>query len=358
MKTVVSQSSSLIEEAKFGIVKNLYNRIVNNPNNQDDLQGRLHSRGEYEYQVEYLQQKFDRKFFIQADKYYFHFQDPEVEKVCEQKFSSDGYGCTLTDIQNVICNRHNDPGSVFKNNTKIEHFDELNSFTNVTCLPSECFRECTSLKTINLENIEYFHVTGGMQDSYIFYNCSSLEKIYAPNLTYTGVMCFANCTSLKYIVLPIHGNIARDDGRWIQNCNNLEYVMLGKLQNCIDGGLWSSGMFCANKKLKVTDLGDNLLKIADLPWQDCSSMQAIIIRNTETIPTVTSYENNQYNFARRFGNNNVKFFVSDNLLNDYKNSSDWNEMVDKLYPLSEFKLSDYIDFEIPEVAEYYSQDEG
>ena len=154
--------------------------------------------------------------------------------------------------------------------------------------------------------------------------------------------------------MPLFETVARNDGRWIQGCNNLEYILLGKIQEIVTGGLWSNGEFAGITNLKVVDLGDNLNNISNLPFKECSNMKAIIIRNTDVIPTVSEYENNLYTFESRFGNNNVKFFVSDNLLNDYKNSSDWNEMVDKLYPLSEFNLSDYIDFDIPEVEDLYN----
>ena len=178
-KFIVKQSNSQTEEIKFGVIKNLYNFDKNINLSEKNIQGRLHSLGEYEYQINYLHEKYYPNLIIQADKFYFHFEDPEIERLCALNFSSDGNGCTLEDISKIICkstNNTNISDSPFKENTIIEHFDELNQFENITYLLPNMFKGCTNLKTINLENIVDVGVNSGMQDSYTFSECSSLEK--------------------------------------------------------------------------------------------------------------------------------------------------------------------------------------
>lgn len=356
MTLTLNQSNGIIEEVNTSIINKLYNVCIYNDNhNQNDylLNGRLHSLLGYKNQADYLTNKFKNRLYITIDSYYVWFEDTEVRNVCINNFSSDGIGVTLENVRSVKYTSQQ-ASSPFRGNALIEHFDEFNVFENITMLPYYYFYGCTNLKTINLENITYIGTAGGMQDSYTFQYCSSLQKIYAPNLTYVGVYTFGDCTSLKYIVLPSLTTIGRGDARWIEHCNSLEYILIGKIQETGAGDRWHNGLFNGLSSLKVVDLGDDLQTITGVPFYNCENIKAIIIRNTAYIPTTSEYPDSISGFNARFGNANVKIFVSDNLLNTYKSSTYWVEARNNIYPISTFKLSDYIDFEIPEVEDLYN----
>lgn len=79
---------------------------------------------------------------------YIVFADPVVAQICVANFSSDGVGVTEEDAAKVT-----DLGTVFKGNTEITSFDELEKLTNVKTL-NNTFNGCTNLQSVKVENIE------------------------------------------------------------------------------------------------------------------------------------------------------------------------------------------------------------
>lgn len=353
-KIKVEQSNTQIEEIKFGVISNLYKFDIKSTNDLNYMKGRLHSLGEYEYQIQYLHNKYYPDLIISVDKYYVHFQDPEVERICTLYFASDRCGCTQEDVLNVKFVNNESAITHFKENTVIEYFDDFNKFTNLTKLKYEYFRNCTNLKSVNLENIVEFSYSDGMQYTGVFRNCQSLEKLYLPNIEDVGQYVFYYCTNLKYLICPKLKKIGRNEPNWISGCDSLQYILLGKLKLCSGGDQWHVGIFAGLTSLKVVDLGDNLETVEDRPFKSCTNLKAIIIRNQENIPELTFTS-----LAGTFGNANVKIFVSDNLLETYKSDINWLNVSNNIYALSTFKLSDYIDFEIPEIGDLYNfENEG
>lgn len=100
------------------------------------------------------------------------------------------------------------------------------------------FASCRNLKTIqfppSLKNI----------GSYVFYNCSSLEKISLPGLDRIGNNAFSGCTSLKEVRIPSTLQNVGDNA--FSDCSNLadiytytvEPISIG--QNTFDGNTYKS----------------------------------------------------------------------------------------------------------------------
>ena len=89
-----------------------------------------------------------------TEKGYFHFADPEVERIVVSNIG-DGTGVTLQQIQ--ACTSI---GTWFRGNTTIVTFDEFEEFINVTTLSSTstagAFSDCTSL--VSLKTPPNLHV--------------------------------------------------------------------------------------------------------------------------------------------------------------------------------------------------------
>lgn len=76
---------------------------------------------------------------------YIHFEDKEVERICIENWDKDGDGKLSKEEAAQV--KHF--GNIFKNNTKIESFDELANF-NGSFLQGGMFDGCTKLKYISV----------------------------------------------------------------------------------------------------------------------------------------------------------------------------------------------------------------
>ncbi|MBO4315262.1 MAG: leucine-rich repeat protein, partial [Prevotella sp.] len=95
-----------------------------------------------------------------------------------------------------------DIGEVFKGNTEITSFDELQYFTGLTKIGKEAFREATSLTSVVLPQS-----VKSIQSGWSFYGCSSLENVVLPDyLSMIDSYTFTN-TAIKSIKLPEKGSV-------------------------------------------------------------------------------------------------------------------------------------------------------
>lgn len=151
-----------------------------------------------------------------APKEYIIFEDPIIENICMQRFSSDGIGVTAGDLASVDDTTFRyyfiatiaDASSVVK-------FNEFRYFTNVTNFYS--FTAYTSLTEITppdsirtyynycLRNtqVEHFEVNSGVTDipNFTFRACLSLKEIIIPSTLQTlgGNATFYGSTALIYV---------------------------------------------------------------------------------------------------------------------------------------------------------------
>ena len=138
------------------------------------------------------------------EKDYIEFVDPVVAQICADTWG-DGIGITYAQAARVT-NLNN----VFKGNTNIVSFDELQYFTSLTYLNGASsnqtgeFNGCTNLVSITFPSS--LTTIGG----HAFYRCSSLESALGGTLTYIGYASFRDCSSLLDIdltnVTSIEGN--------------------------------------------------------------------------------------------------------------------------------------------------------
>lgn len=118
------------------------------------------------------------------------FADVNVKALCVANWDTDGDGELSEAEAAAVTNL----GEVFKENTTITSFEELQYFTGLSEIPDNAFNGCTNLQSILFpEGLTRIGASA-------FYNCSSLTSITLPSsLTSTGNDSFRNCTGLTAV---------------------------------------------------------------------------------------------------------------------------------------------------------------
>lgn len=206
-------------------------------------------------------------------------------------------GITLKQIQSV---QHlyniNGYDTKFSNNTTIVHFPELQYFTGLTKIDDRSFKGCT-----NLEDI-----------------------IIPANVTSYGDNCFEDCTKLDSI--QVNGTVTSIGIRAFSRCSSLKTFTI---QEGTTNLLYSTFSFCIS--LESVSIPSTLTRIQNYVFGSCSSLRTIIMLPT-TPPTMTYTGSN---FWIAGAPSDVKCYVPDNSLEDYKTANIWSTMATKIYPLSE-----------------------
>ena len=230
----------------------------------------------------------------------------------------------------------------------------------ITSLSTNAFGSCYSLTSISLSN----SITSIYHD--IFANCYSLKSIILPSsITFAGSNIFSSCYSLTSIVLP--SNIASISERLFFNCPLLSNITLPSSITSI-----STNAFGSCYSLESITLPNSIISIDSNAFSACYSLESITLPNSInslsgsifsncfslsniTLPSsITSISTNAfggcYNLKQVIINAdivvtiqsntfstdayNAKFYVPDNLVEDYKVATNWVNFADRIYPLS------------------------
>lgn len=269
-----------------------------NPNILPVIEGTININGSvYEDDVDILKEAYGNALTINVTGgYYIKFADPEVLRVLLANMTTDdGIGITEEDILNT-----KNISQWFKGST-IQTFDEFEKFKNVSLsfgdfdgskflqsirLPQHIttleagriFNGCTSLRSINLDNITRingtFYDCQSLQDvnlasvieitSQSFQNCTSLQSVGdTPNLRIVGSGAFMNCSSLTKIDLS---NVIDFSGNQnFANCQKLEDI--GKLN---EGITYLNDTFIGCSSLVIDELSlPNLVSFHSIVFGDC-----------------------------------------------------------------------------------------
>ena len=205
------------------------------------IEGHLHIAGSTAQEnIDFLKGKFPA-LVLTADQIvnYFEFADPEVSRIVAENWG-DGTGTSLEQIQAIT-----DIGTVFRENTSIQTFDEFDKFTGVSRIHGKVFFNCNNLESVKIPlTVTYIgttrngtYTTNGAfsgcsrlvkiegldnlqtLEVYSFARCSSLTEVSLPKVTFIGMSCFRECTSLLKVGIP---NVQMIESDAFNGCTSLK----------------------------------------------------------------------------------------------------------------------------------------
>lgn len=135
------------------------------------------------------------------------FADPVVEAIVLSNFGNKDDEFTQREADAVTS-----LSTLFRDNTEMTSFDELNYFHNVTVLKDGVFSGCTSLESIGLDNITDISRTS---NTGVFNGCTALKRAMMPKVVNLA-WSFMGCTSLAFA--EIGENCTTIAWRTFQNC--------------------------------------------------------------------------------------------------------------------------------------------
>ena len=146
-----------------------------------------------------------------------NFADANVKAICVANWDTNGDGELSVAESATVANI----GEVFRNNTEITSFSELQYFTRTSMIPEFAFQGCSNLTTITIPN-SVISIEGGA-----FENCSSLTSITIPeSVTSIGNIAFENCSGLPAIIIPT--SVTSIGSTVFYDCSSLTAVTVGR----------------------------------------------------------------------------------------------------------------------------------
>ena len=210
----------------------------------------------------------------QAENNFIEFKDKKAKQLCIKNWDTNQDGELSYEEAEVVTNL----GPVFKNSA-ILSFDELKCFTCLTSIGRGAFVGCTSLTSVTIPD----SVTS--IDAGAFYGCTSLASVTIPNsVTSIGAEAFRGCTSLISITIP---EGVTSIGKYAFSGCTGELIVNSKIVEAdynyrYDYPANSSNGWLYDAEFTKLTIGDNITKIGENAFRDCTSLTSITIPNSVT----------------------------------------------------------------------------
>ena len=143
-------------------------------------------------------------------------------------------------------------------------------------IPSEAFRECTSLCELTLTN----HVT--TIESEAFTACYGLNELVIPE-SITTLRGFESCSGLVSVTLP--ENIKEIGSNCFRGCRDLEKINLPEGLTTIGGAAFQS------TNLAQFDIPESVTSIGDKAFSGCNNLTEVVIPEGITSVSFSMFEN-------------------------------------------------------------------
>lgn len=203
-----------------------------------NIVGNVTCQGCYEQDKIALEARF-HDFHIESTVYFVHFVDPEVERVLIANGVGNEFGITTEQLAAVT-----DIKIWFNRNTYINTINDIN-YTSVTTLGDSAFLGCSAKGVVHLPKIDLIYGNRSFQDmKYVEeINLPSANFFMNNGFTFIQVFCMG-CTSLKRLFLP---NVESIGMYFAYNCPNLELVDLRGLKTIVHTSMIFG--LCKNAKI-------------------------------------------------------------------------------------------------------------
>ncbi len=194
------------------------------------------------------------------------FADSNVKALCVANWDTNGD----EELSYAEAAAVTDLGLVFKDNTAITSFDELQYFTGLTSIGYQAFYGCSGLTAITIPN----SVTS--IGTYAFCRCSGFTSVTIPNsVTSIGQAAFSNCSGLTSVTIP---NSVTSIGSYaFSNCWGLTSITI---PNSVRNFGWHAFEGCSG--LTSVTIPNCVTSIGINAFSGCSSLTSITIPNSVT----------------------------------------------------------------------------
>lgn len=194
------------------------------------------------------------------------------------------------------------------------------------------FRNCTTLKTVDLPNVTVF-VGNPVQDHSAFFGCTALEVVNLPSLkTVQGNYAFADSNIPGTLSFPL----VEDIGAYaFRNCK-MTKAALPKV-TAIGNGCFQ---YCRN--LEVVDLS-SVTSIAG-PFEGCNEFKALIIRT----PSICTWKVNWGLPPTIMTAKTGYIYVPRALIEDYKVATNWSTYASQFRALEDYTVDGTVTGELDE----------
>ena len=275
----IEQNNNVLKNINENLLEFLYNFSKGLDNDVPQyMKGRLEVMHGYADAISFLTSKFEDLYINSAQGTYIRFKDSVVQEKLANKWG-DGFGITTQEA--AVQTSGSQIKSLFKG-TDITSFDEFKYFIGIKELPSETFRSCSNLESIDLQNVE--RITGNS----CFLGCNKLTNIGDfSNLTrvdpdafsytdLTGEYDFSNINEFKDDTKEALG---------FQNTLNLISVKMPATQETLCN-FYGSGVYHITNCLGIKYIGhERVRNCKNLQEMDCPNLERVTGSNNFLVCT-------------------------------------------------------------------------
>ena len=245
------------------------------------------------------------------------FDDAKVKALCVDKWDTDNNG----ELSYAEAAAVTDLGEVFKDNTDITSFNELQYFTGLTAIGSHAFEYCTSLSSITIPN------TVTSIGLYAFNACTGLKSVEIPNSVISiGEYAFYECTSLTSLTI---GNLVESIGyAAFAGCKGLTSLTIPNSVKSI-----GDHAFYQCTGLTSLTIGNNVDTIKVAAFADCSGLSMMMVKASEP-PTLT--DTNVFHGVTT----SIPVYVPNDSLSAYQSADVWSNFTN-YQPMVDASITGY-----------------
>ena len=261
------------------------------------------------------------------------FADPNVKSVCVEHWDTNGDG----ELSYAEAAAVTDLGEVFRFNSTITSFDELQYFTGLNSIGNYAFQDCYALTSIEIPNtvsyiglcaISWCYNLGSIEipntvsfiEGHAFDGCYSLTSIHIPNtVSYIGEAAFSWCPNLEQITVGL-GNTMYDSR---ESCNAIietgsNTLVMGCKNTVIPNSVISIGnsAFHGCENLTSIEIPNSVITIGNSAFYGCDGMYSMTVLSVIP-PTLGEY-------AFYYFNTGIPVYVPCESLEAYQNAGGWN----------------------------------